>query len=214
MQPPRRLRADAQRNRAKLTDAASAVFAKHGLDAPLDEIARRAGVSIGTLYNHFPTREAFLDEVFPRRVATLADAAATALRMDDAWAGFVHYLETLFALQASDRGLNEALTRRFPDTPALQEACAAGLQDVGRIIERAQRAGALRPDFAPTDLVCLSWAVSRLIEATEPVSPGTWRRCFRFLLDGLRADAAQPLDTPALTGEQVAVASAAPARTR
>src|SRR3954465_14965302 len=115
-------RADAARNRDKLLGAAAAVFGERGLDAPLEEVARRAGVSIGTLYNHFPTRGDLLDAIFPARLSALDRLADAALADPDPWSGFVAFVEGLVALQAEDRGLNDVLARRFPASSELAEA--------------------------------------------------------------------------------------------
>lgn len=187
------LRADAARNREKLLTAAAQVFAERGLDAPLDEVARRAGVSIGTLYNHFPAREAFLDAIFPERLADLERITEAALADADPWRGFTGFAEGLFALQAEDRGLNDALSQRFPSACDVNEACERGFRHVRRIIQRAQDSGQLRPDFTPRDMVTLSWAMSQVIRESMDTDPRAWRRCLAFFLDGLRAEAARPL---------------------
>ncbi|MEV7009631.1 helix-turn-helix domain-containing protein [Streptosporangium sp. NPDC051022] len=198
------LRADAARNRDKLLAAATRVFGERGLDAPLEEIARRAGVSIGTLYNHFPTREAFLDAIFPERLAALDRIAAAALADPDAWNGFTGFVEGLFALQAEDRGLNDALARRFPLSPDVIEACHRGFRHVDQIVGRAKESGRLRADFEPQDLITLVWAMSQVIRESMEAAPQAWRRCLAFFLDGLRADGARPIAVPALTQEQLA----------
>jgi AcrR family transcriptional regulator len=208
----RPLRKDAQRNRERLLATAADLFAVRGLDVPFEEIARQAGVSIGTLYNHFPTREALLDAILPDRIRVLEAISEQALAHPDPWAGFVLYVERIVHLQAEDRGLNQALSQRFPDAEALTAACGDGLARVGRVISRAQRHGALRKDFRTQDLICLIWATSRIIEATGQVAPDTWRRCLGFLLDGLRAEAAHRIDVPAMTDDQVAEAMLALAR--
>ncbi|MEV0319828.1 TetR/AcrR family transcriptional regulator [Streptomyces sp. NPDC050658] len=198
------LRADAARNRDKLIAAATEVFGERGLDAPLEEIARRAGVSIGTLYNRFPTREAFFDAIFPERLAAVDRIAEAALADDDPWHGFVGFVEGLFALQAEDRGLNDALAQRFPEATEVNEACRRGFRHVERIIRRAQESGQLRPDFEPADLVTLTWAMAQVIRESMAAAPDAWRRCLAFHLDGLRADAARPIAVPALTEGQLA----------
>ncbi|GAA4304474.1 AcrR family transcriptional regulator [Actinomadura luteofluorescens] len=200
----RPLRADAVRNRDKLVAAAAAVFGERGLDAPLDEVARRAGVSIGTLYNHFPSRESLFDAIFPARLAALDAIVERSLADPDPWSGFVVYIEGLFALQAEDRGLNDALARRFPLAPELNTACDRGFGHLVTIMARAKEAGALRPDFEPQDVVTLMWAMSQVIRESADVAPDAWRRCLGFFLDGLRSEAARPLPVPALTPEQVA----------
>ncbi|MFC4121610.1 TetR/AcrR family transcriptional regulator [Nonomuraea zeae] len=187
------LRSDAARNRDKLLVAATQVLAERGLDAPLEHIARRAGVSIGTLYNHFPTREALLGAILPQRLAALNEITAAALADPDPWAGFTGFLEGLFTLQAEDHSLNDALAQSFSLTTDVSQACHRGFLDAERIIERAKAGGRLRPDFGPQDLVTLVWAMSQVIRESMETAPGTWRRHLSFCLDGLRAEAAHPL---------------------
>jgi AcrR family transcriptional regulator len=198
------LRADAARNRDRLLATASEVFAERGLDAPLEEIARRTGVSIGTLYNHFPTREDLFDAIFPARMAVLDAAADAALADPDPWSGFVAFVETLFALHAEDRGLNDALAQRVPLSPGVVEACHRCFQHIDRLIARARNSGQLRSDFETSDFAALIWAMSQVIRETTGVAPQAWRRCLAFLLDGLRASAAHPVPVPALTAEELA----------
>lgn len=200
---PRPLRADAARNRERLLAAASEVFARRGLDAPLDEIARRSGVSIGTLYNHFPTREDLWDAIFPARLAVLDAAVDAALADPDPWAGFVAYAEALFALHATDRGLNDVLAQRGRASPRVAEACHRCLGHIDRLITRARGSGQLRGDFGTSDFAALMWALSQVIRETAEVAPQAWRRHLAFHLDGLRADAAHALPAPALSMDQI-----------
>ncbi|NUT91957.1 MAG: TetR/AcrR family transcriptional regulator [Saccharothrix sp.] len=181
--PPKPLRADAARNRAKLLAAAVEAFAGKGLDAPLEHIARQAGVSIGTLYAHFPTRDALFDAIFPERLAALDRVAGEALADPDPWRGFVAFLEGVFALQAEDRGLNDAISRRVPMSGEMEEVCARGVGHAETIIARARDAGELRADFTVADLAVLTSAVSQVIRT----APGDWRRFLGIYLDGVRA---------------------------
>lgn len=211
----RPLRADARRNRDKLVMAAGTVFARRGLAAPLEDVARQAEVSIGTLYNHFPTRDELVDAVFRDRLSALDRVAADALDDPDPWNGFVVFMEGLFAIQAEDRGLNEALAAGVTAAGGMEEACGRGMRDLGRIIERARDAGALRPDFEASDVALLVLGMSRVIGESMEVVPGAWRRCLGFFLDGLRPGAANPSGVPALTAEQlgaIAERSRPPAR--
>ena len=181
----RPLRADAARNRGKLLDAAAAVLGAQGLDAPLEEVARRAGVSIGTLYNHFPDRAALVEAILPNQLSPLAPLGEKALAEPDPWNGFVVFLEGLFTLQARDRGINDAVARNAPGMADPASSCS-GFGHLDRIVARAQAAGALRPDFAMSDLTALIWAVSRIIqESGDGVQ--AWRRFLAVHLDGLRA---------------------------
>ncbi|MEV5530899.1 TetR/AcrR family transcriptional regulator [Streptomyces prunicolor] len=197
------LRADAARNRAKLLAAATELFGERGLDAPLEEIARRAGVSIGTLYNHFPSREAFWEAIFPARLAALEQITEKALAAPDAWDGFVAYLEGLFALQAEDQGLNDAVAQRFRAAGEVEQACNRGFRLAEQLIQRARDSGQLRPDFEPADLVTLSWAMSQVIRESMETAPDAWRRCLAFFLDGLRTGAAHPIEVPPLPQGQL-----------
>jgi AcrR family transcriptional regulator len=208
----RPLRADAARNRDRLLAAASDVFAERGLDAPLEEIARRTGVSIGTLYNHFPTREDLFDAIFPARMAVLDAGAQAALADPDPWSGFAAFTETLFALHAEDRGLNDALAQRVPMSPGIVEACHRCFQHIDRLVARAKDSGQLRGDFETSDFAALIWAMSQVIRETAGVAPQAWRRSLAFLLDGLKAGAAHPVPVPALTPEQLAAIMTAPPR--
>lgn len=184
------LRADAARNRGKLLDAAKEVFGERGLDAPLEHIARRAGVSIGTLYAHFPTRDAFVDAIFPERLAALDRIGEAALADPDPWHGFASFVEELVALQAEDHGLNDAIAGRFPLSTRLTEACHSGSAYAGRIIDRAKASGVLRADFEHADMTTLHWAMSQVIRESVDSDPTLWRRFLGYVLDGLRANPA------------------------
>ncbi|MDA0637442.1 helix-turn-helix domain containing protein [Nonomuraea sp. MCN248] len=105
------MRKDAVHNRERLLKAARELFADRGLDVPLEEVARRAGVSIGTLYNRFPTRDDLVEAVFADRVAAVRELAERALAEDDAWQGFVDFLTGVCELQSVDLGCNELAVR-------------------------------------------------------------------------------------------------------
>jgi AcrR family transcriptional regulator len=180
----RPLRADAARNRDKLLVAATEVFGERGLDAPLEHIARRAGVSIGTLYAHFPSRQAFYEAIFPSRLAELDTLAETALADPDPWHGFVTFLTGVFAMQIGDQGLNDAVSQQFRQ---MDPSCHRGSAHAVRIIERAKESGQLRADFQMSDLASLTFGMSQVIRETAETDPDAWRRCLGFFLDGLRA---------------------------
>lgn len=194
---PKPLRADAARNRDRLLSAAEAVFAERGLDAPLEEIARRAGVSIGTLYNHFPGRGDLTARVFADRLAGALDrVTADALANADPWDGFVAYVTGLLDLHASDQGLSDALAQRRPVPADIVATCARGAAQASEIVARAHASGRLRPDFTTADLGGLVLSFSHVIRETRATDPGIWRRLLAFHLDGLRTEAAHPIDVP------------------
>lgn len=187
MARPRPLRADAARNREKLLAAATRLFAERGLDVPMEHIARRAEVSIGTLYAHFPTRDDFFDAIFPERLAALETLGEQALADPDPWHGFVSYLEGVFAMHARDRGLNDVLTRELPNAKGVVEACLRGAGHAAELVARAKASGRLRDDFTMTDLTTLTRAMAQVIRDSVDTAPDEWRRFLGIYLAGLRA---------------------------
>jgi len=181
-----RLRADAERNRTALLAAAREVFGEHGLDASLDEIARRAGVGNATLYRRFPSRRDLIAEVFAGQMNEYVTLADLAMHEPDPWAAFAGYLTRLFELQATDRGLSELLvTTTFDGDERLAELRTAAQQGATEVIERAQAAGVLRPDFTRRDISLLMRANAGVVANSS--DPDAWRRQLVLLLDGLAA---------------------------
>jgi AcrR family transcriptional regulator len=202
--PATRLRRDAQRNRDAIVAAARQVFCDHGLEAPLEEIARRAGVGIATLYRRFPSRVELLDAVLADNLQAHIAAAEQALATDDPWDGFAFYLEQSCRLQAEDRGLNDVMGMRFPRATAVEAAKTHLFELVGQVVDRAQQSGQLRADITMEDLAFLNWANTRILPAVRAASaPEAWRRHLGLLLDGFRADRAHPLPQPPLSPHQV-----------
>ena len=195
-QAPRPLRVDAERNRARIVEAAQAAFAEHGLDVPLEEVAGDAGVGIATLYRRFPTRDDLIAACFERRLAEYARAAEEALEAPDGWTGFCTYIERICAMQAADRGLKDVLTRTFPNATALEAHRNLGYERSVRLLERAKAEGTLRPDVVPEDLALLLMANAGVVEGFGDASPGAWRRFVALMLDGFRADGAGALPAP------------------
>jgi AcrR family transcriptional regulator len=187
MTNPRPLRADAARNREKLLAAATQLFGERGLDVPLEHIARRAEVSIGTLYAHFPTRDAFFEAIFPARLLELDSLGEQALADPDPWHGFVGYLEGVFALHARDRGLNDVLVRDLPNAQGVVAACHRGAGHAAELVRRAQDSGQLRADFTVEDVATLTRAMSQVIRDSIDTAPDEWRRFLSIYVAGLRA---------------------------
>jgi AcrR family transcriptional regulator len=199
----RALRSDARRNRERLVASARELFASEGIDVPVEEITQRAGLGMGTLYRHFPTKEELVDAVLEDAFGQLVQVAEQAAEQEDAWLGFTDFLEAALSLHAANRGLKDILATREGGMRA--QAMRARIQPLlRRMIERAQEQGALRPDFAAEDLPLVFWTTGRVVEATAGVAPDFWRRHLGLLLDGLRAGAATPLPAPPLTRAQLA----------
>jgi AcrR family transcriptional regulator len=196
-------RRDAVERRDRLLAAAQREFAARGVDASLERIARDAGVAIGTLYRHFPTRVDLLMATFDPRLQEFLDGAGKALEIDDPWDGFVSYLENLFRLQAGDRGFNDFLSRRFPDSPEIERVHDQMCRQIEGVLTRAQKAGQARPDIALADIVNLIWSNGRMMEATSTTAPNAWRRHLHLMLDAYRAERAHPIPEPPMTEAQL-----------
>ncbi|TQM29453.1 TetR/AcrR family transcriptional regulator [Nocardia bhagyanarayanae] len=192
------LRSDARRNRDALVTAARQVFTERGLDAPLKEVAARAGVAIGTLYNRFPTRDDLIAAAVEDRLEAGSRIAEQAREIDDPWDSFAYLVEKVCELQASDRLLSDLALRAAP-SPAVARAQEYGHGLMREIITRAQRAGVLRTDWVLEDIAFITWSHTRVLEATAHIAPEAWRRNLALTLDGLRAPAAHPLPAPPLT---------------
>lgn len=201
MRMPRRR--DARERRDRLIVAAQREFAARGVDASLEKIARDAGVAIGTLYRHFPTRLDLLMAAFKPRLQEFLGEAQKALEMDDPWEGFVCYLENLFSVQAGDRGFNDFLSRRFSDSADTEHTHDQMCQQIEAVLGRAQEAGEVRPDITLADIVNLIWSNGRIIDATSATAPNAWRRYLYLMLDGYRAERAHPIPEPPMTYEQL-----------
>jgi AcrR family transcriptional regulator len=195
---PRPQRGDARRNRELLLAAARELFAERGVDVAMADIARHAGVSNGTLYNHFSARSDLIEAVFVDRLAAMVELTERALAARDPWQGFVDCLTGVCELQAADRGFNEVAARGMgtsPVTQGLREIVQAKMRE---LFARAQRSGELRDDVTVDDLLFVVGGISRTVELTAEIAPRLWRRHLALLLDGFRAAGAHPLPEPPL----------------
>ncbi|WP_152626679.1 TetR/AcrR family transcriptional regulator [Streptacidiphilus carbonis] len=212
--PP--LRADARRNREAVIAAAREVFAAQGLDAPLDEIARRAGVGNATLYRRFSTRQALIEAVFQEGLDTVLRASERAREAEDAWSGLTALEEEICTLLVTDHGAKDLLTTGIRGIPALDELKQHNLETVTLLVHRAQRQGTMRADVTPEDLLVSLGALSAAVPALSAAAPDAWRRYLTLLLDGFRTGGASPLPAPSLTRAQLDTVMhelAAPAQT-
>ncbi|MFF3557632.1 TetR/AcrR family transcriptional regulator [Streptomyces tsukubensis] len=212
----RGLRRDAEANRERLVAAAREVFAERGLGAPLDDIARRAGVNIATLYRRFPDRDSLVEAVLADRLDDLAELAEQALRRTDPWDGFQWFVERACAMQAADRGVTEAFTACFPGSPGMEEPRTRALTALDTLIGRACEQGRLRPGVTSGDVMLFLMANAGVLRATRDAAPGAWKRLVALLVEACRADGERggaPLP-PAVTPEELhdAMVSARPLR--
>lgn len=184
------LRSDAARNRRALIEAARTAFGRNGLDTPLDEIARQAGIGNATLYRHFSTRQALVAAVYGEAMTEILAAAEAALEVADPWEGFAAYVRFVCRLQAENRGLADLLIRRFETEPDIEQLRERAAQAVERVVRRAKEAGTLRDDFAPEDFTMLLMSNAGLVYRAGDAGPTASARVVSFLLDGLRREAA------------------------
>ncbi|MEV4597884.1 helix-turn-helix domain-containing protein [Amycolatopsis sp. NPDC049253] len=181
----RPLRADARRNRERLVAEARAAFLAHGTGASLEEIARRAGVGIGTLYRHFPRREDLLDAVFQGEVAALLDLGRELARADDAGAALTTWLRAVVDRHRAWQAIAAATGRDRPN--ATLAAARIPVEQAGKmLLGRAQKAGEARKDTTIADLLRLAGAIGQAADET-PDDPKLPDRLLLLVVDGLRA---------------------------
>ena len=196
------LRRDAQANRDRILEAARACFAADGVDVPVEEIAQRAGVGMGTLYRRFPTKHDLVQAVIEESLGAFVAAAEEALAERDPWTGFTRFVERVLELQTENRALREVLAGT-DDGTARDQVRRRVRPLVRELVRRAQADGSMRADFAPEDMPLVFMTAGRVLEAARPVAPDLWRRYLGLLLDGLRAEGATPLPRGPLTAVQV-----------
>jgi AcrR family transcriptional regulator len=182
----RPMRADAQRNYARLLAAASAAFVEHGADdVSLEEIARRAGVGIGTLYRHFPTRQALLEAVYRDQVDLLSARAEELRHAESPVAALGEWMRAMLRFSSTKRSMTSALLATFGTDSELMATCKQVIRaSVQELIARGQQAGQVRPDADASDLIRLVHAVTIATEMAP--DPGQADRMLELILDGLR----------------------------
>jgi AcrR family transcriptional regulator len=187
------LRADAFRNRQRILSAACDLFSRRGLAVPMEDIARQAGVGVGTLYRRFPTRPDLIASAFQAKMAALADDAEEALGAPEPWAAFCQYVERVCEMQADDCGFAEALTITLPASGEFQAERDRAYAAIGELIRRCQQAGELRSDFVIEDLMLLLIANAGVIAAVGDAAPGLWRRLAAYMMQAFAARNEAPL---------------------
>ncbi|MBF8175630.1 TetR/AcrR family transcriptional regulator [Streptomyces olivaceus] len=187
------MRADARRNRERLLRAAAGVFAEHGAGASLDDIARRAEVGTGTLYRHFPTRQALLEAVYLESVEAIAARADTIAAARPPGAALVAWLGELAVGMLQVRGLKALLGTAVTGAEAVADRadradracgdCVRGAAE--RLVRAAQEAGAVRGDVAPIDVLRLVHGVVTACESAGETDGTAVRRYLSLLMEGL-----------------------------
>jgi len=201
----RPLRRDAERNRQRILKAASEVFTECGLEVSLDEVARQAGVGVGTVYRRFRTKEELVEALFEDRVDAVAALAERAAEEPDPWTGLVSFMEQMAELLAGDLGLRQLLMFATYGQDRVAYARQRNAPLVQGLIERAQAAGQVRPDLMVTDIPFLVFVLTEAAQIARPTRPDLWRRYLALILDGMRPvrEALTPLPVPALPPDEL-----------
>lgn len=202
--PVRPLRRDAERNRQRILRAASEVFTERGLEVSLDEVARHAGVGVGTVYRRFRTKEDLVEALFVDRIEEVAALAEKAAQDPDPWSGLASFMAEAADLLAGDLGLRQIMMFATYGGDKVWYARQRNAPLVTLLVERAQTAGQLRSDLRPTDIPFILFVLAEAAQFARRVSPEIWRRYLALILDGLRPEreGVSPLPVPAMLPDE------------
>lgn len=204
MEGDRPLRRDAALNREKILLAAREVFGRHGLKVTLDDVARHAGVGVGTVYRRFPDKETLVRALFEQDLGIRQASAERALTHPDAWEGFVDFLLEMSADLAENRGLQEVIMLGSHSSEPIETVRGGMLPFLEALISRAQESGDLRAEITPSDIPVVVQMLSAASQFTQGKRPEIWRRYFEIVLNGIRQRPDNPpLTTPSLSNEMV-----------
>src|SRR5580704_7506451 len=172
----RPLRRDAERNRQRILKAASEVFNERGLEVSLDEVARHAGVGVGTVYRRFRTKEELVEALFVDRIEAVAALAGDAAEAPDPWSGLAHFMEQAAEMLAGDSGLRQLLMFATYGGDRVWYARQRNAPVVTKLVERVQAAGQLRSDLGPTDIRFILFMLAEAAQFGRGVRHEIWRR--------------------------------------
>lgn len=190
------MRKDATDNRERLIAAAQEVFAERGIKATLDDIARRAGVGVGTAYRHFPNKHILASEALSAAIEQLAEDAERSLEIEDPWEAFVNFFVTVVNRQQRNRGLHHMMVSDGATNEATRKRLAIV---VGELFERAKKAGVIRPEVEATDMGPILIMMRTIIDMAGNARPELWQRYLTFILDGMRTSGKSQIIVTAIT---------------
>jgi AcrR family transcriptional regulator len=191
----RPMRADARRNREKVLAAAEALFADNGVKVQIEQVASRAGVGVGTVCRHFPTKEVLVEAVLTGIWQSLLDDAQAALADPDPASGFRHFVVTLADFQSRHRVLAEQMAANIELPISAVRLNDAITEAITELVTRAQQAGAIRSDIGPADMALLFAGIAHAAALAGDIDRTLRQRYLAIVLDGLR-----PLDPTPLPG--------------
>ena len=209
----RPMRADGLRNRALVLGAAVELFAEQGLKVPIEEIAQRAGVGVGTVCRHFPTKEALIEAALSGMWEQLLEQAQAALEELDAGQAFATFVTALADFQSGHRAIAEEMATMVELPPKPEQLKRELRRIVTELVDRAQRAGTVRADVGPADITMLFAGIAH-VAALPGVDTAFRTRYLAIVLDGLRPLNQAPLPGTPLSYEQLDRARLATTSTR
>jgi AcrR family transcriptional regulator len=185
--------------------AASEVFTEYGLEVSLDEVARQAGVGVGTVYRRFRTKEQLVQALFDERIEAIAAVAERAAQEPDPWTGLVSFMEQMAEMLAGDLGLRQMLMFATYGQDRVAYARQRNAPLVEKLVKRAQDAGQVRPDLRPTDIPFIVFVLTEAAEIARHANPDIWRRYLALVIDGMPPDreGLTPLPVPALLPDEM-----------
>ena len=184
---PHTLRSDARDNRERILDAAREVFATEGLNVPMRQIARRAGVGPATLYRRFPTKELLATEAFAAQMRACQAIVDEGLADPDPWHGFCLVIEKICELHARNRGFTAAFMSAFPRAMDFAASRENTLNSAAELARRAKDAGHLRPDFVLDDLILVLMANSGIHAVSMSARVAASRRFAALAIQAFQA---------------------------
>jgi len=196
------LRADARRNLERILEAARETFAERGVDAPVTEVAERAGVGVATIFRRFPTKDDLLVAVVEQRTRHLLSLADAALAHEHPGTGLREFMVAFAELHVLDRGFCDAAETDLFAREGPRQLIDEVLQRIRALLRRARATGDVRADITAEDIPVLVIGVAQAGLMVEDVAPGMWRRYLGVMLDGLQPESAHPLARRPLTRRQ------------
>ena len=201
----RPLRRDAERNRQRILTAAAEVFNERGLEVSLDEIARHAGVGVGTVYRRFRTKDELIEALFMDRLDMIAAMGEEAFASPDPWGGLVFFMERMAEIMAGNLGLRQMLMFGTYGRDLVAVARQRNAPLIERLVERAQAAGQLRADIRQTDIPFIVFVLAEATQLSRAANPEIWRRYLTLILDGMQParEGVTALPVPAMLPEEM-----------
>ena len=197
------LRSDALANRQRIIEAATEAFTRNGVNASLEDIAKRAGVGIGTLYRRFPTRADLIVAVYEPAIERWAASIDDALLRSEPCKGVKAVLTGLFDLQFTYRGFAEVMTMSFPKSPEFEARRMRGAHGMRELVQLAQKSGCLHKDFSPRDVLIFMMANAGIVAEGGDVAPASSRRLLAYLLRSILVNPGKRLPPVPEMGEVI-----------